>query len=308
MDPRALAALVFTVVVWGVAPVFLRTLSVDLGPADHLVIRYTLVTVLYVAGLALSGRWRIARRDWPRLLVISTIGLVGYNLGSAFGFALIPAGIGSLIIGTQPLLIAAMGAIIGREHLTATAVVGLIVGFCGALLLVWKDIGVSAGTWTLIAGSACIFFSGLAWSIYVVVSKPLIHKYGSFSITAMSLSICSLVMVPLLASAATVDTLVAMTVRNWFDMTYVAILSTMIASISWNYGASRLPAVASGAFLYLVPIIGVGAGALILAETITAGMLLGGTLILAGVAIAQLGPGMQKARLAAGRNRTRNEP
>ena len=39
MDPRAFAAMIFTVVVWGVGPVFLRTLSVDLGPADHLAIR-----------------------------------------------------------------------------------------------------------------------------------------------------------------------------------------------------------------------------------------------------------------------------
>ena len=41
----------------------------------------------------------------------------------------------------------------------------------------------------------------------------------------------------------------------------------MVASITWNWAASRLTAAASGAFLYLVPIIGVAAGALILRET-----------------------------------------
>ena len=52
MDPRAFAAMIFTIVVWGVGPVFLRTLSVELGPADHLAIRYAIVTAIYVRGLA----------------------------------------------------------------------------------------------------------------------------------------------------------------------------------------------------------------------------------------------------------------
>ena len=67
----------------------------DLGPADHLAIRYTIVTAIYAVSLAIFGGWRIERQDWPRLLVISLIGMMGYNLGSAFGFAHISAGIGS---------------------------------------------------------------------------------------------------------------------------------------------------------------------------------------------------------------------
>lgn len=290
MDIRALLALLFTVIIWGIGPVFIRTLSVDLGPADHLAIRYTIVTLVYASGLAIFGGWRIERRDWPRLAIISTIGMVGYNLGSAFGFELVSAGIGSLIIGTQPLLIAAMAAIVARERLTPVAMLGLAIGFTGTVLLVWKDVGVAGDATDFLKGSVFIFLCGLAWAVYVVVSKPLIQKYGSYSITAISISLASLIMVPMMARTSTLDTLVAMTPRNWFDMAYIAILSTLVATITWNYGAGRLPAAASGAFIYLVPIIGVGAGALILGEAVTPGMLLGGSLILAGVAIAQFGP------------------
>ena len=290
MDPRAFSALLFTVIVWGIGPVFLRTLSVELGPSDHLAIRYSLVSVLYIALLAGFAKWRIDRADWPRLLVISVIGMVGYNLGSAFGFELISAGIGSLIIGTQPLLIALMGSLIASEKLKPAALLGLIIGFAGVLLLVWKDLSVTTGGWDFLTGCALIFVSGFAWSIYVVVSKPLVLKYGPLSITAWSVVIGSLVMVPLLAGPSTPATLQAMSVQSWLEMGYIGIISTMIASISWNFGASRMTAAACGAFLYLVPIIGVGSGALILGESITTGMLIGGALILLGVAIAQFGP------------------
>lgn len=289
MDPRAFAAMLFTIVIWGIGPVFLRSLSVDLGPADHLAIRYSIVTVLYVVGLAIFGGWRIERQDWPRLLLISLVGMMGYNLGSAFGFAHISAGIGSLIIGTQPLLIALMGTLIAKERLTIAAIVGLIIGFIGIVLLVWRDLGVSNDGWGFITGCSFIFLSGTAWSIYVVVSKPLIRKYGSFSISAMSIVICSLVMVPLLARPSTLVTVQNMTTRSWLDLGYIAIISTMLCSITWNYAASRMKAAASGAFLYLVPILGVGGGAIILGEHVTSGMLMGGALILLGVAIAQFG-------------------
>ena len=289
MDPRAFAAMIFTVVVWGVGPVFLRTLSVDLGPADHLAIRYAIVGVIYAASLAVFGGWRIDRQDWPRLLVISLIGMIGYNLGSAFGFAHVSAGIGSLIIGTQPLVIALTASLIARERLTIAALVGLPIGFLGVVLLVWQDLSVSVDSASFLMGCAMIFLSGLAWAIYVVVSKPLIQKYGSYSISAMSLAICSAVLVPMLGRPSTLETVAAMSARSWLELGYIAIISTMVASITWNWAAARLTAAASGAFLYLIPIIGVAAGAVILREQVTSGMVTGGALILLGVAIAQFG-------------------
>ncbi len=170
------------------------------------------------------------------------------------------------------------------------ALVGLVTGFIGIVLLVWKDLSLQGDGTDFLIGSGLIFLSGAAWSVYVVVSKPLIVKYGSFNISALSLSICSLVMVPLLARPSTLDTIAAMSVRSWGELFYIAILSTMIASVTWNWGASRMSAAACGAFLYLIPIIGVAAGAIILAETVTAGMVMGGMLILLGVAIAQFAP------------------
>jgi drug/metabolite transporter (DMT)-like permease len=286
----ALLALLFTTVIWGIGPVFIRTLSVDLGPADHLSIRYAIVAVLYLVGLAFTGGWRIARRDWPRLLIISVIGMVGYNLGSAFGFAHVSAGIGSLIIGTQPLLIALLSAAIAREPLSYSMVTGLVLAFVGTGLLVWNDLVNVGNSSALLLGAALVFGSGVAWAIYVVLAKPLIRTYGSYSITAISISIASAIMLAALARPSTLVTVQTMTPRNWLDMGFMVVLSTFIATITWNYGASRIPSAAAGAFIYLVPIIGVFAGAAMLNETITPSMLAGGALIIVGVAIAQFGP------------------
>ena len=284
---RAIIALLFTMFVWGIAPVFIRSLSTELGPPNALVIRYVIVTLIYGVGLYIVGMKPIAREHWPRLLAASILGMLLYNLGSVFGFELVPAGIGGLIIGTQPLLIAVLAAVLTREELTPAAMVGLVVAFIGTALLFWNDLGDGSGGAELLGG-IFIFLSGLAWAFYVILAKPLIQTYGAYQTTALTIMIATVPMMTL-ASAETVTTVVEMTTRQWFEMLFMAIMASFVAAVTWNYGAGRLPSVTSGTFLYLVPVLAVAAGAVILGETITATMIIGGILILLGVAFAQFG-------------------
>src|SRR5688572_710156 len=124
-------AMLFTMLVWGIAPVFIRSLSVGLGAADALVIRYVLVSIGFAIGLYVVSRVRIQGQDWPRLLFVSIVGIFGYNLGSVFGFELVPAGVGGIIIGTQPLLILLVSAIVARTAPSPAAIAGLLIGFAG---------------------------------------------------------------------------------------------------------------------------------------------------------------------------------
>lgn len=297
MDLRAIAALLFTMIVWGVSPVFFRSLSLALGPGDQLAIRYAIVGLIFAAILAVSGGWKIARGDWPRMLAIA-LAFVFYNLGSAFGFVRIGAGTGSLIIGTQPLLIALVGILLAGERLTAATALGLGTGFAGIVFLVWNDLGITGDPASFLTGCALIFGSGTCWAIYAVVSKPLSQHYGSFPTTAVSVVLASIMLAVLLGRPSSFGTLAAMSARSWAEMAYLVIFVTALTMVTWNYGAARLPAAAAGAFLYMVPPIGVLAGAFMLGEAVTPGMIIGGTLIMAGVAIAQFG-GMIAQRRAA---------
>ncbi|MFN4142455.1 DMT family transporter [Aestuariivirga sp.] len=300
MDLRAIAALTFTMIVWGVSPVFFRSLSLALGPSDHLAIRYALSALLFLVILAAIRFWRIRREDWPRMLFVSIIGFGGYSVGSAFGFERIAAGTGSLIIGTQPLLMALIAALAGKERLTAAALAGLAVGFAGIVFLVWNDLGVTGDPVQFLTGCAMIFASGTCWAIYAVGSKPLAQRYGSLPITAMSMAVSSVALVLLFARPSTLAAAGAMTLRTWLELAYLVLFVTGLTMVTWTYGAARLSSAAAGAFLYLVPPIGVAAGALMLGETVTGGMIVGGTLIMAGVAMAQFG-GRLGGRSMAGR-------
>jgi drug/metabolite transporter (DMT)-like permease len=286
---KPFAALLLTMLIWGMTPVFLRSQSLGIGPADSLVIRYIPISLVWIIVLAVTGGWRIARRDWPRLLVVSLVGLLGYALASMYGFAHVPAGIGGLIYATQPLFVALLAVVILGERLTLSIVLGLILAMLGTVLLLWTDLtNIDLGQ-SYLMGAVLLLLACFAWAFYSVPGKAIFQRYGPLPITAMSTIIATVPMLAL-ASPQTIDTLHTMTLRQWLEVLYLASCSTFIAMLGWTYASAKLPATTTGPFLYLIPVIAVLAGVLILGETVTWLTVLGGLCIVLGVAVAQFGP------------------
>lgn len=292
---KPLAALLFSTLVWGVTPVFLRSLSTELGPAEAMVIRYIPVALISLAILLATGGWRIARSDWPRLLVVALLGLFGYSIASVYGFASVPAGIGGLIYATQPLFIALLAAVMLGERLTLQVVLGFGLALIGTGLLFWNDLAAGHAASSYATGMLLLLFACFVWAFYSVPGKALVLRYGTMTVTTASLVIAT---VPMLAfvSPRTVETLTVMTARHWAELGFVACTSTFLAMFAWTYSTARLPAATTGAFLYLIPVIAVVAGTLVLGETLTLNMMLGGLLILGGVAVAQFGQRFRRVR------------
>jgi drug/metabolite transporter (DMT)-like permease len=292
---KPVAALLLTMLIWGVTPVFLRSQSLGLGPADSLVIRYTPIALVWIVVLAVTGGWRIALSDWPRLLVVSLVGLFGYAAASMYGFQHVPAGIGGLVYATQPLFIALLAVVMLGERLTRSIVLGLLLAILGTILLLWNNLtNVDMGQ-SYLAGVLLLLLASFAWAFYSIPGKTIFLRYGPMSITAMSTIIATLPMLAL-ASPHTIDTLHAMTLRQWLEVLYLASCSTFLAMLTWTYAAARLPAATTGAFLYLIPVIAVIAGVLVLGETVSLLTVLGGLCIILGVAVAQFGPRLQRVR------------
>jgi drug/metabolite transporter (DMT)-like permease len=99
-----------------------------------------------------------------------------------------------------------------------------------------------------------------------------------------------------LASPATIATVTGMTLQQWLEVAFLAGISSFVAMFGWTYATARLAASTIGASLYVIPVIAVFAGALILDEPVTLPTIIGGLLILAGVAVAQFGPRLRRVR------------
>lgn len=291
LKTRAILALLLTMIFWGSAAVFMRTLALALTPENSLALRYVIVSAINVVGLVYLGTWRIPRADWPRFLVAGLIGMAGYNWFVNAGFALVPAGLGTIITMVEPLMIALLAALLLGEKLNRFIFIGVAIATLGAIVLFWEDLTTTQASSVPPLGILHLMICCLCWAIYTIVAKPLLDRYDSFTVTAITMLIAAPPLIgaanePLTALAARLD------LRQWAELIYLVLASGIGGTLLWNYGSKHLSGTTAGTFLYLIPVVAVASGALVLAEPVTIFIVLGGLLMLVGVAAAQFGPSL----------------
>lgn len=290
---RAVLALLLTMVLWGSAAVFMRSTALALTPENSLALRYVLLSIINGAALLWLGTWRVPRQDWMRLLITGMAGMGGYNWFVNAGFALVPAGLGTIVTMVEPLMIALLAAALLGERLTRYVLLGVAIAMAGAVVLFWEDLTTTRSDPVSLTGIVYLLICCVCWAIYTIGAKPLLDKYDSFTVTAWTMLIAAPFLIaaanePLPVLAARLD------MRQWSEIIYLVLASGLGGTLLWNYGTKHLSSTVAGTFLYLIPVVAVACGALVLAEPVTAYIVAGGLLMVAGVAAAQFGPHLRR--------------
>ena len=284
MSARSLFLLVALAALWGGSFVFTRYAVPALGPFPLTFARVSL------AALALLG-FAAARRNLPDLHArwrgFAVVGLVNSALPFAlFAFAaqFLPASICAILNATSPFFAAITAAIWLGEPLTPRKVGGLALGLAGVVTLVgWHAEPIS--TTTLLAFAACLV-AALLYALAGVYTKLSMRGVPSFALASGSQLAAAILLVPLLPFHVVPGPVTAWVV---VCVLALAVASTALAYVIYfrlimDVGPSRALTVT-----FLIPLFGVLLGFLFLGETITANMLAGGVLIIAGTALSLKG-------------------
>ena len=281
----AIAGLAAAVIIWSITPSVVRAFALETGAQDSVVIRMFTNCAFCIPLLLWVGP-KIELADWPRMLVVGVIGNFGYYVGSNFGFANLSAGAGGMLYASNPLMIAALAAVLGVERLTLPVILGLLISFAGTCYLFADGLGEGAGNpifggIMLLAGCAC-------WAVYVIAARPLIKKYGPIKVTLWSTAIC---VVPALTfiTGSSWHTAMNLTTPAIAGLIFLSLIGTLLSVNFWNYASSMLPPSSVGASLYVIPPCIALFGWLFFHETTGTKTLLAGMIILAGVAVAEFG-------------------
>lgn len=284
---RAVLALLLTMFFWGTSAVFMRTTALTLTPENALALRYIVLVLMAVPGLLITGQWRIARQHWPRL-ILTGLGMFGSSWFTIQGFARVAAGLGTVISMVEPIIIALLFWAVLREPLSSRIWAGLSVSLAGSAVLFWPDITASTANPVDRMGILFLLAAPTCWAVFTIGAKPLLSHYSGFAITAWSM-LLSAPLILFMASTPYVELFRTTAPRTWVELIYLAAFNSLLGAVLWNYGTKHLPGAAAGSFLYLLPVIAIGAGYLILGEPITPWLVAGGAIMLVGVALAQSG-------------------
>ncbi|WP_284293210.1 EamA family transporter [Luteimicrobium album] len=288
LPPRAAALAVLVAVIWGVNFVVIDEGLGDVPPTLFAAVRFVLVVVPAVFFVPRpAARWR----DVALVGACMSLGQFGF-LYTALAVGM-PAGLASLVLQAQVVLTVLFASMALRETPTRNQLVGVLVGAAGLVV-----VGLALGARTPLTAFALTLAAAASWAVGNVVSRRIGAASASAGVSrptsGLSLTVWSAVVVPvpLFALSLVLDgpgavghALAHPTLAAVLSTAYTVYLASLVGYGIWNSLLARYPASAVVPFTMLVPVVGAATAWIVLGEVPNGGQVVGGVLLLAGVAI-----------------------
>lgn len=233
----------------------------------------------------IHGKARPVGRDLVGLMVTGVFGVIVYNLALNTGQTRIPASLAALVIALNPASIAIVAQLWLREKPSLRTWMGLAAGLTGILIVVLGRHGAPEIRLYQLSGVAITLGAPISWGIYTTGIRRAAPKFGALTTTTTAITIGSL---PLLftISGEMVEVVRHANLTLIVAVLFLAIGCTVYGFTAWAKVLKSMEAAKAGAFIYLVPLIAAVGSAWLLHEPIDLPLVLGGIIVLAGVAVA----------------------
>jgi drug/metabolite transporter (DMT)-like permease len=281
VDGKTLAAFATAIVLGGVNFVGVRYSNQELDPIWGAALRFGLAAVVFAV---LVAALRLPLPRGRALALVVAYGLVGFGLAyGALYWAMqeAPAGIAAVVLAVGPLLVLLLAVAHRLERFSVRAAVGAAIALGGSALMFLEPGDADVG-WT---SFAVLGLAALAASESVVLSK----LAGPQHPMAMNLVGMTAGAAALLAFAALRGEELALPRETDTRLAVVYLVAATVGMfLCILYVVQRWTASATAYTFVSMPVVAVVAGALALDEEITAAVVAGGALVLAGVYVGAL--------------------
>jgi drug/metabolite transporter (DMT)-like permease len=275
------------VLVWGGAFVAIKALvGHGLDAVDIAVGRYAIAAPGFAVALVRPrGRPSITRADVVRLAAAGLLVVTVYHLALNAGERTTTAGTAAIVVASAPGVTLALAIALRLERFSARRAAGLAVALAGVVVVILLGSGGPVGI-SAVRGPLEVAAAPLAFAAYGVLVKPLLPRIGAIRVASAASLAGTLALLPLAASG-TVGRVEALDARQWALLVYLGAVCTLAGYIAWTIALQRLEVSRATAYLYGVPVTAIVIGAVTLGEPVTAWLVAGAAVVIAGVAVAQ---------------------
>jgi drug/metabolite transporter (DMT)-like permease len=260
---------------------------------DIALLRYAVAAPGFAFVLWRAGLPGLTRRDAVRLAAAGIAVVVGYHVFLNLGTRHTTAGVAALVVALSPALTLVLALALGLDRLRMAHVVGLAVAFADVAVVIGLGMGQELSLDST-RGALLVLGAALSFALYNVILKPLLGRYDLVGLTAASSLVGILGLVPFMR-ASTIETVAGGSPADVALILYLGILATFLGYILWNVGLRGLGPTRAVTYTYAISPLAVPIGAVVLDESVTAWLLVGGALVVGGIALAQRAPAEARA-------------
>ncbi len=235
-----------------------NVMPVYISPFGFILLRVLGAAILFWIASIFVKHERIERKDWPRLIACSFLGMVINMLAFFKGLELSTPVNSSVIITISPIIVFIFSAILLKEKIKLIRSVGILFGFVGALTLVLYTSKTGLNAPNIPLGNILFIVNSFAYGLYLVLVKPLIEKYNVINLLKWLFLLAIFMNFPV-----TIDEFSSVHWTNLpikeaiLPMVFVVLGTTFCTYLFNAYALRTLSPSTVSSFIYLQPIVGI---------------------------------------------------
>ncbi|HEY7703021.1 MAG TPA: DMT family transporter [Candidatus Limnocylindrales bacterium] len=276
-------------VVWAANFIVVKDAIATLPPVGFTMLRYGLAAIALLVILRWTeGEIRLPRPDVARILILGGLGFGLYQILWTVGLLSIPAGDSALIIASTPVLVAVLAVVAGADTLTPMKFMGAALSFLGVVVVIAAGVGISMSGSAL--GSLLTLAAAACWASYTAFAAPVLRRHSPLVLTTWATIGGTLVLIPvgvaqLLAPGALGAEQAANLVPIVLAIAYSGVLAAALANVIVFNGVRLLGPTRVITLQSFVPPMAVVLAFIFLREPIRPAQVVGGLIIVLGVAL-----------------------
>lgn len=211
------------------------------------------VTLFWIFG-SFTKKEKIDFKDYFTFFLAAVFGVATNMLLFLKGLELTSPIHAAAIVTTTPIIILVASSFFLKEKVTPLKIIGVLLGFAGALVLTIYGKSTRAAD-NVLLGNTFVFINAISYSIYIIIIKKLTEKYHPFTFIKWLFLFGLFMVLPFGYSEVQEIQWHTFTPSVYFSVGFVIIGATFATYILNPLALTKLKASTVGIFIYLQPVI-----------------------------------------------------
>lgn len=296
-----IATALFIHTLWGANPVAVKFGLIAFPPWTSALLRFVIALVCVGIWAKMNGyRLTPQRHEWRGLGMLALLFVVQI-ISMNVGYGLSTGAMGAVLLATYPLFAAVFSRmILPSERLHTQRIAGLLLAFSGAVVVLLKDIdltavdGVTFGTF----GNWVVIFSAMLLGLRMAFSAKLVREIDTVRVNFWQMGLS----LPIFAAGAVQFETVDLAAVSWLPVLGILYQGVVIAGFCFTVNFALMksyPPAVMISFGFVAPISGVLLSWWLLAESLSWSVLVGSILVGLGLVFISRNPPSGKKNTAA---------